>query len=213
MECLNCVIEASQIKLASWKTPKEIRMKFKTSAIAIMAALPLFATAAPTGEQLQDRAFGSVFGEYYQADKDKLNSASWMGQDEGSGYGFNVGYRVNESWAIRAEVARQFIDSDLVAYDIEGNRVGVDLNYYLSSLPMYIVGGVKNFTTGQDASAANIGLGLEIFTNDNLAFFAEANRYQGISKSFADVGVKLGCCSRTCTSTCSSSSASSWRRG
>lgn len=167
-------------------------MKFKTSAIAIMAALPLFATAAPTGEQLQDRAFGSVFGEYYQADKDKLNSASWMGQDEGSGYGFNVGYRVNESWAIRAEVARQFIDSDLVAYDIEGNRVGVDLNYYLSSLPMYIVGGVKNFTTGQDASAANIGLGLEIFTNDNLAFFAEANRYQGISKSFADVGVKLG---------------------
>ena len=82
-------------------------MKFKTSAIAIMAALPLFATAAPTGEQLQDRVFGSVFGEYYQADKDKLNSASWMGQDEGSGYGFNVGYRVNESWAIRAEVARQ----------------------------------------------------------------------------------------------------------
>ena len=167
-------------------------MKVKTSAIAILAALPLFANAAPTGDQLQERVFGSVFGEYYKSDADKGVSADWFGQDEGTGIGFNVGYRINESWAFRAEMVRQDLNSTLAANDLEGNRVGVDLNYYLSSLPLYIVGGVKDFSTGRDTSAANIGVGANVFLNDDLALFVEANRYQGIGKSFADGAVKLG---------------------
>mgnify|MGYP006163546891 CR=1 FL=1 len=72
------------------------------------------------------------------------------------------------------------------------NRVGLDLMYHVDSLPVYVVGGVKNFTTGRSASAANIGIGANLFATDDLAVFVEANRYQGISKSFADSGIKLG---------------------
>lgn len=170
-------------------------MKLKTSAIAILAALPLMtsvASAAPTAADLKDRVFGSVFYEKYAADSDKERSAEWRGVEDGDGVGLNIGYRISESWGIRAEYVRQDLDSLLVADGVEGNRVGLDLMYHVDSLPVYVVGGIKNFTTGRSASAANLGLGANLFVTDDLAVFVEANRYQGISKSFADHGIKLG---------------------
>ncbi len=167
-------------------------MKLKTSAIAVLAALPLFATAAPTGEQLQDRVFGSVIYEYYLPDQDKGQSAEWAFQEEGHGIGLQVGYRINETWGIRAEFVRQSLASVTSNVDVEGNRAGVDLVYDLGTYPVYLVGGVKNFTTARSASAANIGVGAKFFATDDLELFVEANRYQGISKSFIDAGIKLG---------------------
>ena len=167
-------------------------MKVKTSAIAILAALPLFATAAPTGEQLQDRFYGSVLYDYYLTDEDKGTSAEWGFQDKGDGLGLQIGYRINETWGIRAELVRQSIDLLGSNADVEGNRAGIDLTYDLGTYPIYLVGGVKNFTTGVSASAANIGVGANFFATDDLALFVEANRYQGISKSFIDAGIKFG---------------------
>jgi len=167
-------------------------MKVKTSAIAILAALPLFATAAPTGEQLQDRVFGSVIYEYYAPDQDKGKSADWAFQEEGSGLGLQIGYRINETWGIRAELVRQSLGSVTSNKDVEGNRAGVDLVYDLGTYPIYLVGGVKNITTARSSSAANIGVGANFFATDELELFVEANRYQGISQSYSDAGIKLG---------------------
>lgn len=167
-------------------------MKVKTSAIAILAALPLFANAAPTGDQLQERVYGSLFYEYYLTDPDKSQTQDWAFQDKGNGVGLQVGYRLNETWGLRAEHVRQSINSLASSTDIKGNRTGIDLTYELGAYPIYLVGGVKNFTTGLDVSAANFGVGSNFFATDDLAFFVEANRYQGISKSFADAGIKLG---------------------
>lgn len=170
-------------------------MKLNTSALAVLAALPLMsfvATAAPTAADLQDRVFGSVFYELYNPDSDKARSAEWQNVDNGNGRGLQIGYRIDQEWAIRAEFARQDLDKTTVGYDVKGNRAGIDLMYHIDSLPVYVVGGVKNFTTGRSASAANVGIGANFFVMDNLAIFTEANRYQGISQSFADIGLKVG---------------------
>jgi OmpA-OmpF porin, OOP family len=183
-------------KISELEKPlKERWMKLNTSALAVLAALPLmsfFASAAPTAEDLQDRVFGSIFYEYYIPDSDKGRSAEWQNLDEGNGRGLNIGYRINKDWAIRAEFARQDLDKTVPGYDVKGNRAGIDLMYHIDSLPVYVLGGVKNFTTGRSASAANVGIGASVFATDNFAVFAEANRYQGISQSFADVGFKVG---------------------
>lgn len=169
-------------------------MKLKTSAIAILATLPMIATAAaPTAAQLQDRVFGSAFYEGYFPDGDKTESAEWSYPDKGDGLGLNIGYRISPEWSIRAEYVRQSLDSLLVnAKDVEGNRVGLDLGYHLPNTPIYLLGGVKNFTTGRSASAVNIGVGANWFTSDNVALFIEGNRYQGISKGFGDAAIKVG---------------------
>ena len=84
-------------------------MKLNTSALAVLAALPLMsfvASAAPTAEDLQDRVFGSIFYEYYTPDSDKARSAEWQNVDNGNGRGLNIGYRISPEWAIRAEFAK-----------------------------------------------------------------------------------------------------------
>lgn len=168
-------------------------MKLKTSAIAILAALlTTSVVAAPTGAQLQDRVFGSVFTEYYAPDyDDKTNSADWQFQNNDYGAGFSIGYNISENWGIRAELVRQSLDN-YKGEAVKGNRAGVDLIYNLNQWPVYLVGGVKNITTGQAASAATFGIGTNYFFNDNLAISFELDRHQGISKGFADAGAKLG---------------------
>mgnify|MGYP000692652636 CR=1 FL=1 len=170
-------------------------MKLNTSALAVLAALPLMsfvASAAPTAEDLQDRVFGSVFLEYYMPDLDKANSAEWQNAEKGNGTGLNIGYYINKEWAIRAEFARQDLNRAVAGKDVEGNRAGIDVLYNIGTSPFYVLGGVKHFTTGRSASAANMGVGANYFATENLAIFAEANRYQGISESFADAGIKIG---------------------
>lgn len=170
-------------------------MKINTSALAVLAALPLMsfvASAAPTAADLQDRVFGSIFYEYYMPDLDKARSADWQNVEKGNGAGLNIGYYINKEWAIRAEFARQDLNRAVPGRDVEGNRAGIDVIYHIDTLPMYVLGGVKNFTTGRSASAANMGVGANFFATENLAIFAEANRYQGISQSFSDAGIKVG---------------------
>jgi len=187
-----CLFVVNPLKSPRFESQGEKRMKLKTSAIAILAAfMATSAVAAPTAAQLQDRVYGSVFTEYYAPDIDKQESAAWGYQGKDWGAGFNVGYQINETWGIRAELLRQSLEN-FKGEEIKGNRAGVDLVYSMTDLPIYLVGGLKNITTGQSASAANIGVGSQYFINDNFAVFFEANRYQGISKGFADAGIKLG---------------------
>ena len=97
-------------------------MKLKTSAIAVLAALPLMtavASAAPTAAELQDRVYGSVFWEHYAPDNDKTKSLDWKGQNNGNGTGLNIGYRISESWGIRAEYVRQDLESEFSDADIK----------------------------------------------------------------------------------------------
>lgn len=167
-------------------------MKLKTSAIAILAALlTSTAVSAQTANQYTDHVYGSIFTEYYMPDVDKQESAAWGYQGKDWGAGFNIGYQLSDEWAIRGELLRQSLEN-FNGDEIKGNRAGIDLVYNLSEYPVYLVGGIKNITTAQSASAANIGVGSEYFLTDNLAVFFEANRYQGISKGFADASVKLG---------------------
>lgn len=167
-------------------------MKLKTSAIAILTALMASsAVSAQTANAFTDHVYGSVFTEYYIPDIDKQESADWGYQGKDWGAGFNIGYQISDSWGIRAELLRQSLEN-FDGQEIKGNRAGIDLVYNLSEYPVYLVGGIKNITTGQSASAANIGVGSEYFLTDNLAVFFEANRYQGISKGFADASMKVG---------------------
>jgi len=171
-------------------------MKLKNCAMAVLAALPLVATstvAAPTAAELQDRVYGSVFLEVYSPDQDKGVSQAWGMTERGDGYGINVGYRLTEHWSIRAEALRQELpvrtDS---SKDISGNRAGLDVIYHLDNLPLYVGGGLRNITTGQSSSAANLVVGAEWFTTDRFALNIEASRFQGISKPYADAAIRVG---------------------
>ncbi|MCH8536200.1 MAG: OmpA family protein [Alkalimonas sp.] len=171
-------------------------MKRKICTLAVLAALPLMSgTAAantPSAAELQDRVFGSIFAEYYMPDRKKTRNEDWDYLTRGEGIGFDLGYRFDENWAVRVEYARQRLKNKLTSDRITGDRIGIDALYHLDNSGIYIVAGVKHFNIGH-TDAVNVGLGYRAFLNENVSFFAEANRYQGVNNgNWADAGIKVG---------------------
>lgn len=173
-------------------------MKRKTCTLAVLAALPLMsgtvAANTPSAAELQERMFGSIFAEYYMPDRKKTRSVDWDYLTRGEGIGFDLGYRFDEHWAVRAEFARQRLKNKLDGDRITGNRFGVDALYHLSNNSgVYILAGLKHHDMNH-VNSLNVGIGYRAFINDSVSFFAEANRYQGLNKdtSWADAGIKVG---------------------
>lgn len=170
-------------------------MKLSTSAIAIMATLLSTAALADSSKPLvTDRAYGSVFGEYYMPDGDKTESAEWAFADKGWGYGFELGYNLNETWALRLEYAKQRLEQLTTNDKIDGERLGIDALYNVGNTGMYLLGGLKHLDidVAKEATAFNVGVGYRQYVTDRISLFGEMNRFQGITDSFADANVKLG---------------------
>ena len=169
-------------------------MKLNKTFIAVAAALPLFSTAVMAeSANLQERVFGSVFAEYYMPDTDKTESAAWNYMEKDFGYGLEIGYYLNQDWALRFEYAKLDLQSKLDGSDADGKRLGIDALYHLPQMSsVYVLGGLKRLDAVQNTTAFNVGVGYKHFFNQNFALFAEANRYQGIDESYGDAGFKLG---------------------
>lgn len=174
-------------------------MKLKATAIAVLATLPLLSTQAiantPSAQDLENRFFGSLFGEGYWTDVRKGQSAEWNNVDDGWGAGVEIGYRINQTWGVRAEYARQSLDSLTQSSRVTGDRFGLDAMYHLANTNIYLVGGLKHFESDMSADAINIGVGYRFFINESIALFAEGNRYRGLNKSkgdWNDANIKAG---------------------
>jgi len=161
-------------------------MKLSTSAIAIMATLISTATLAESSKPLvSDRVFGSAFAEYYFPDADKSTTSEWSYVKRGYGYGLEVGYNLDETWALRAEFARQHLKQQFSDDKLVGKRVGIDALYNLAGTSAYFVGGLKHLDidTTDDATALNVGIGYRKYLTENFSVFGEMNRFQGISET------------------------------
>lgn len=172
-------------------------MKLNKTFLAVAAAVPLFSSAVMadtvSSADLKERVFGSIFAEYYMPDTDKTESAAWNYMEKDWGYGVELGYYLTEQWALRAEYAKLDLSSKLDGSDADGKRLGIAAMYHLAQLPsVYIVGGLNRIDAVRNTTAVNLGVGYKHFFNQNFALFAEANRFQGIDKSYADAGIKLG---------------------
>ncbi len=172
-------------------------MKLNKTCVAVAIALPMFSTSVlantVSAADLNERVFGSLFAEYYMPDRDKTQSAAWNYMEKDWGYGFELGYYLTENWALRAEFAKLDLQSKLDGSDSNGNRIGIDALYHLPQMkPVYLVAGLKRMDAVVNTTALNVGIGYKHFFNQNVGLFAEANRYQGINKSYADAGIKLG---------------------
>ncbi len=172
-------------------------MKLKATAIAVLATLPLLSVqafaSAPSAQELEGKVFGSIFGEGYWNDVRKAESARWGNLDNATGFGFDIGYRINPTWGVRAEYARQSFDTLTNTGDVDGDRYGIDAMYHLANSNIYLVGGWKHFDQKISSDALNIGVGYRHFFNESTALFIEGNRFRSLNKGrWNDASIKAG---------------------
>ena len=156
------------------------------------------AAAAATSAQAQETApykgWVGGFAEYYGADITK--HAPIGGLDDGTGFGAELGFRMDESWAFRFEVARLNINNvstDPTAMDDEGTQLGLDLMYFIEDDAAYFFGGVRNQSLENDSyRMATAGVGKHWSLTDNIRVITEVAGYHDFTEGHREFSAKLG---------------------
>lgn len=163
-----------------------------TALAALVALVGMASVAQASSVEREGRYFVSGFGEYLWVDEDKTASPQWKFVEDGYGAGLDVGYYITDNFAVRAEVARQILDSAVTGKDAGGVRYGIDGLYHLFGSGLYAVGGLKNIRWDEGATLANAGLGYRAFLSDRLSLFVEGNYYYDLMDDYGDIGAKVG---------------------
>ncbi|MGS2721998.1 OmpA family protein [Paraglaciecola aestuariivivens] len=158
----------------------------------LLSAAVVTALASITPAQAQDKEYdkwvaGSV--EYYSTDSAERGSPFYL--NNGSGFGVEAGIKLTPFWGARLELSH--LDINALPDSISTNRVGVDAMYFMSDDSMYVFGGVKHISIGQNNIMANVGVGKHWNVSESFKVITEIAGYQELSNdNNTHVGLKLG---------------------
>lgn len=170
-------------------------MIFKGKVAKLIPAIALASAATTVNAQQSEKDLGfyiSGFADYYFAHwHPEETTQQRMG--ESLGFGVDFGYRINESFAARLELAKLNLAIESTDNEKSGHRVGVDALYHLGKSGFYLVGGVKQIDVYDSFTAANVGFGGYLEVADNWTVNTEALLLKSLeSNDYTDSALKLG---------------------
>lgn len=165
-------------------------MKKSFLATAIAASL-----ITPVAAANDNAGWVGIFGEYYNPDNNKPEPAGYL--EDGNGVGVEAGWYVSEDWAVRAELAKNYLGrkkSDVRGLDVEdeGIRVGADVLYFLTDDQWYVFSGLKHQEIEGQRTLLDVGVGKHWELSERWQGITEVAAYQDLDESLLDFGLKLG---------------------
>jgi OOP family OmpA-OmpF porin len=133
------------------------------------------------------------FASYYNADSEKPDPVG--GLDEGKGFGGEVGFRFDPSWAVRFEVGRVLINNDdnnRSSLADDGTMIGADMMYFLEEDAAYLFGGLREQSLRDSYRMASLGVGKHWKTGENWRVITEAATYYDFGQGYNEFSLKLG---------------------
>ena len=163
---------------------------FKFTALAFAVAASANVAAQEDGKPFD--SWLGLHGMYYNTEETKP-APDLM--DDGFGFGFEYGWRFDESWAVRGEYTVLDMDYQQVLGSkdsISGHMFGVDALYFLPDDLWYVFGGVKRQLLDENYNLANVGIGKHWDINDDVKLTTEIAAYRDFDDSYYDYSVKVG---------------------
>lgn len=118
------------------------------------------------------------------------------GLDTGNSFGAELGFRFDQTWGIRFEANRIFIDPSSQfpnALSDDGHQFGGDVLYFLKNDLAYLYTGLKQQSLNTESyRMANVGIGKHWKLSKNLRLVTEATMYHDLGQSYKEYGAKLG---------------------
>jgi OOP family OmpA-OmpF porin len=133
------------------------------------------------------------FAQYYNADSEKPEPVG--GLDEGKGFGAEMGFRFDPSWAIRFELGRVLINNDdnnRSSLADDGTMLGADMMYFLEDDAAYLFGGIREQSLRDSYRMASLGIGKHWKTSENWRVITEAATYYDFGQGYNEFSLKLG---------------------
>ncbi|MDT0596185.1 OmpA family protein [Glaciecola petra] len=166
-------------------------MKKLTLLTAALLSASVFVTNAQEAPPYENWVGGFV--QYYSADASKIEPIG--GLDDGEGFGAELGFRFDPSWAVRFEIGRVLIDSDpdnRGALADDGTQLGADVMYFLENDAAYLFGGLREQSISESYRMASLGIGKHWEIDENFRLISEVATYYDFGQAHNEFSVKLG---------------------
>ncbi|MGQ8365563.1 OmpA family protein [Glaciecola sp. 1036] len=163
--------------------------------LALLAGISLTAvsTAIMAQEAPPYESWIGGFASYYNADDEKHEPVG--GLDDGKGFGAELGFRFDPSWAVRFELGRVLIDKDNnnpLALADDGTMIGADMMYFLEDDVAYLFGGVREQSLRDDYRMAAAGVGKHWAVSEDWRVITELATYYDFGQGYNEYSAKLG---------------------
>ena len=130
------------------------------------------------------------FAQYYNADGAKGEPSG--GLDDGRGFGGELGFRFDPSWAVRFELGRVLLDN-ANGYNDDGTQIGADVMYFFEEDAAYLFSGLREQSLDSESyRMLSAGLGKHWELTDNLRLITEVATYYDFGQRYKDYSAKLG---------------------
>ena len=165
-------------------------MKKLTLLIAMVAFIQSFNIYAKEITVYRDWIGGFV--HYYDADSDK--PAPTGGLDNGHGFGAELGFRFNPSWALRFELGRVLIDTQDIRRTLsdDGLLVGADVIYFMPEDKFYVFGGGREQIIDKNYLMGAVGVGKHWNFNDDWRVITELTAMHDFGQNYREFYAKVG---------------------
>jgi OOP family OmpA-OmpF porin len=165
----------------------------KKTALALSFATALVSGTVTAQEAPPYENWVGGFGQYYNVDSEK--PAPFGGLDDGKGFGAELGFRFDPSWALRFELSRVIIDNDpniVTSLADDGTNLGADVMYFLENDTAYFFGGLREQSLRDSYRMASFGVGKHWVSGENWRVITEAAAYHDFGQEYNDFSLKLG---------------------
>jgi OOP family OmpA-OmpF porin len=170
---------------------------------AVLLSSPLLLTSAfaaekaPAAEDLVGKFYGGAHLIYLNTDEDRVPadplSASdpYVGEDHGTGFGVELGYRFTESVEARLSYSQINRNKNNSSFDkpYVADIAGL---YFPTKQNFYVLGGLGYLDVGQEKESVNLGLGYREYFSDKFAVYLEAKGHYEFSGEYEDTSARLG---------------------
>ncbi|MFW8590863.1 OmpA family protein [Glaciecola sp. 2405UD65-10] len=162
----------------------------KKLSMLIAATLGSIAMTAQAQEAPAYENWVGGFAQYYNADGAKGEPSG--GLDDGRGFGGELGFRFDPSWAVRFELGRVLLDNSN-GYNDDGTQVGADVMYFFEEDAAYLFSGLREQSLDSESyRMLSAGLGKHWELSDNLRLITEIATYYDFGQRYKDYSAKLG---------------------
>ncbi|MEG3765934.1 OmpA family protein [Alteromonas sp. 14N.309.X.WAT.G.H12] len=170
-----------------------MKKTFRFTALALAVMTSSHVVAQEDDSTAPYQSWLGFHGMYYNADESDKPGPDFM--EDGAGFGFEYGWRFDESWAVRGEYTALDLDYAQIngsQDSVSGHMFGVDAMYFMPDDLWYLFGGVKRQILDDNYNLANVGIGKHWDLNDDVQLTTELAAYRDFDDSYYDYSVKIG---------------------
>jgi OOP family OmpA-OmpF porin len=153
-----------------------------------------FASDQPNAQDLVGQAYGGAHLLHMNTDNDRLMTANPLSNiDHGSGFGLELGYRMNEF----AEFRFSFSDLNLVKENSgfdepNGSSTAADILIFPTKQNFYVVGGLDYLDIVNTEASIDLGVGYRHYLSEKSAVYFEAKAHYQLLDYYTDTSAKIG---------------------